>query len=288
VEGFTMKRAFVGTVAFVLAFGFAPAAFAQDQGGGGQGGGGQGGGGQGQGGQGQGGQGGRRGRGGQQQQRQTLADQLKPIVNLTDDQVTKVKALEDEQNQAMQKLRAEQQGDRNAMRQKMQDSQTKLRADVRALLTTEQQPKFDDWTKQQDARRQQRGQRGQNGQNGQNGRGGRNNDPAARNQRRIDEAMNALVLSPEEKSAVLPLVKKVVEVRQETRDAGQKRTEELAAFIKDKGNSPEDKSSIAARLNEIRNAVKTDDAKLKAAQDALREVLTVDNEARLCTLGLLP
>ena len=43
------------------------------------------------------------------------------------------------------------------------------------------------------------------------GRGGR--DPAARIQRQMDEAEKTLTLTPDEKAAVLPLVKKVLEAR---------------------------------------------------------------------------
>ncbi len=102
------------------------------------------------------------------QDRQSLADQLKSALSLTDDQVTKVKAIEDQMRADMQKARDDSQGDRAAMREQMTKIQAKMRTDVKALLTDEQKPKFDEWAKAQDERRSQ-GQRG--------GRGGDNGPP---------------------------------------------------------------------------------------------------------------
>ena len=112
---------------------------------------------------------------GQRRQRPPLSDQLKDVVGLTDDQVTKIKALEEASRADMLKARQDQSGedgqpDQNAIREKMRTLQTKLRTDVRGLLTAEQQTKFDEWQKEQDARRAARGNRG-GGQGGGQQRG---------------------------------------------------------------------------------------------------------------------
>jgi Spy/CpxP family protein refolding chaperone len=86
------------------------------------------------------------------------------VGKLTDDQKTKITALLEKANEARQAVRGSG-GDQQANQAKMQELNTKLRADIRALLTEEQQKKFD-------AMPQGRGQgRGQGGQGGQGRRG---------------------------------------------------------------------------------------------------------------------
>lgn len=261
----------------------------------------QGDGGNGQGGQNQGGQNGPNGQGRRGQRgngggrgMQGIVDRIKDELKLSDDQVAKAKGIEDAARADMQKLRDEMQngGDRQAMRQKMQESRDKIRADVRAILTPDQQTKFDDLVKQMDAQRGQRGQRGQNGQNGDQGgdqgpgRGGR--DPAARAKRLLDEAEKALSLSPDEKAAVLPLVKKLIDARSELRTADEKRRTEVKDFLKDHPSSSEsDMTAIAAKLKDVRKAHDTANDAVKAAEKELREVLSVDNEAKLMSIGVL-
>jgi DNA-binding beta-propeller fold protein YncE len=104
------------------------------------------------------------------QDRQSLTEQLKTALSLTDDQVTKVKAIEEQMRSDMQKARDDSQGDRQAARDKMQKINEKMRTDVKALLTDDQKTKFDAWAKEQDARRQQGRQGGQ-------GRGGQDQGP---------------------------------------------------------------------------------------------------------------
>ncbi|HZV02873.1 MAG TPA: hypothetical protein VFF73_39560 [Planctomycetota bacterium] len=306
----------IGCVAFAM-LGFSPA-FAQNNGGDQQGGGGngqqQGGGGNGQqqggGGNGGGGQqpgpggnggGGNRQRGNRGGQRQAMADALKDVLSLTDDEITKIKALDATAQEDMTKLRDEMRnqgggggnGGQNfqAMRDKMQEIVTKERTAVREILTTDQQAKFDDWVKQQDAQRQQRGRRGQNGQNGQGGQNGMNGrgrggDPAQRTQRLLDEAEKALTLSPDEKSVVMPLIKALLEAKAALREAETKRRDELTTFMKDK-KADTDKDEIASKLKEFRKANDSDREKVKSAQAALCEVLTVDNETKLASLGII-
>lgn len=211
-------------------------------------------------------------------QRGSLADQLKGTLTLTEDEVAKIKALEEQERTDQQKLRDEG-GDRNTQRDKMQALTDKLNGSVRDLLDKDQQPKFDEWLKNRNNRR------GRMARNGQNGFGRNRGD---RTQQLLDEATKELVLSPEEKSAVIPLVKKILDVRTENRTASDKRKQDLAAFVKGKTNTPDDKAAITAKIKEYRDAEKADSDKLKAAQESLREVLTVDNEARLTSMGLLP
>ncbi len=99
--------------------------------------------------EGEGGGGGGRQRG----QRPAMVDQLKQAgIDLTEDQATKVKALEEKMRADMQTLRQN-----GGAREDMAKLFDKLNTDVKALLTAEQQPKFDEFVKKQAERRQQRG-----------------------------------------------------------------------------------------------------------------------------------
>ncbi len=274
------RHVFGSTLLVASALALSPA-FGQDQGQG-----------QGQQGQGQGQQGQGQGQGGQGQGRfggrggfQSTIDQIKDkdVVGLTDDQVTKGKALEETMRADMQKLRDDMQngGDRTAMRDKMTALRDKLRADIKALLTPEQQPKFDDWVKKEDERRANRGGMGRGGN------GGRP-DPARNNQRLLDQAEKDLNLTSEEKAAVLPLVKALLEARSAAQTAQDKRTQELQDFLKNKtGSSDSEKSEIADKLKEIRKANDAEQDKVKKAEAALLEVLAPENEARLVALRIL-
>lgn len=218
------------------------------------------------------------GGGGRRGGRMNMAEQLKPILNLTDDQVTKVKAIEEEFRSEFQKVRDEMQqgGDFQQMREKMQPLRQKMEDKVRALLTDEQKPKFDEWVKKEEERRQ------QGGGPGGRGRGGPSDKELA------DRAEKDLTLSPEEKSVVMPLVKGALEARTNARHANDKRREELKKFLKDvPGTTDAQKEEIAAKLKELRKAAEADAAKIKEAQDKLREVLTPDNEAKLIAMGIL-
>jgi hypothetical protein len=264
-----------------------PGSGGNGQGGNGQGGNGQGGNGGGQDGNGNGrrqrGQGGNGQRGGRN--RQPLAEQLKEPLSLTDDEVTKVKSIDDAFQAAMQKLRTDT-TDRQARREKQTAAETQEHADIRAILDPGQQTKFDDWLKEQQNRRGQRGQRGQNGRGGdQQGRGG---DPAARMQRLLDEAEKALTLSPEEKSAVMPLVKAVLEAKQTNRTEEEKRRTDLTDLLKNKATDATiTPDTIAAKLKELRKANDDERNKIQTAQASLCEVLTIENEARLAALGIV-
>jgi hypothetical protein len=262
-------------------------AHAQDGGGGGGGGGNGGGGGGGDnGGGGGGGGGGGRQRGGGRggMFNRSLAEQLKEPLTLTDDQITKLKPVDDTLREDMQKMRDEMRNGDNgggrpdfaAMREKMQPILDKAYAGVTALLTDVQKPKFEEWKKQQEDRFRNMGQGG----------GGRGRGPS--DKELADRAEKELNLTPDEKSAVMPLVKKLLEARTAQRQAAEKRREELTTFLKGvPGTTDGQRDEITAKLKDLRKAADADTAKVKEASDALREVLTPENEARLVTMGIL-
>lgn len=219
-----------------------------------------------------------------------IADQLKDTLKLTDDQVSKVKAIEDDFRNEMQKQRDDmrnnqggEQPDWNKMRDKMNEMRKGMQDKVRAILTDEQKPKFEEWVKQQEERMSRfgGGPGGPGGPGGFGRRGPSDEELASR-------AEKELTLSPDEKSAVMPLVKKVLEARTEARKAQETRREDLKKFLKDvPGTTDAQREEIAGKLKEIKKARDAEEAKIKEAENALREVLTPENEAKLIQMGIL-
>lgn len=96
-------------------------------------------------------------------------EQLKTTLSLNADQVTKVEAIVKKYGEQQSKMFQEMMdggGDREAMRGKM----TKMREDqtkeIKAVLTADQSKKYDEYLKEQDARRQQGGFGGPGGGGG--------------------------------------------------------------------------------------------------------------------------
>lgn len=145
--------------------------------------------------------------------------------------------------------------------------------------------------------------------------GGRGNfDPAAAQQRRLDNVKERLAFSDTEWAAVQPLVQKVMEFRRESMvgmggfgrrggnaggntaaatDAqpprggafGQPSPEAEALQKAIDASAPADQ--IKAALEKFRAAHKASEAKLLEAQENLRKVLSVKQEAQAALLGLV-
>jgi hypothetical protein len=113
-------------------------------------------------------------------------------------------------------------------------------------------------------------------------------DPERMKKRLLEQAEKELTLSPDEKAAVVPLIQKLLDVRAEVRIASEKRRSDFKEYVrKTDGSTDAQKAEIAARLADYRKAVEEDKKKVKDAEAALREVLTVDNEAKLVGIGVL-
>jgi protein CpxP len=76
------------------------------------------------------------------EQRQAQFDAMAKAVELTPDQVTKVKAIMAESQKKMDDLRASG-GDPQEMRPKMQEINADQTAKIKAILTDDQKPKYD-------------------------------------------------------------------------------------------------------------------------------------------------
>lgn len=73
-----------------------------------------------------------------------MLDDMTKKVGLTDDQVTKIKAINADQMKQMMALR-ESGGDPQEMRPKMMAIRTDAQTKIKALLTDEQKPKYDEF-----------------------------------------------------------------------------------------------------------------------------------------------
>ncbi len=78
----------------------------------------------------------------------------------------------------------------------------------------------------------------------------------------------------------------MIEARSAARQNLDKRRQELTTFMDDKNKTGGD-DGAKVKLDEFRKSNETDQQKLKEAQTALREVLTVENETRLAAIGVL-
>lgn len=120
-------------------------------------------------------------------------------------------------------------------------------------------------------------------------------DPSRWMDRMIERYKEDLGASEEEWKVLEPMVKKVAEAQMSTRMRGFGRRggdggpsnptmDALRATVDNDKSTPEE---IKAKLQAYRDAQKKDADALKAAQDELRKVLTVKQEAKMVLSGLL-
>lgn len=97
------------------------------------------------------------------------------------------------------------------------------------------------------------------------------------------KAERSLFLGPDELRAVMPYVERVIDAREALYEGRRVRRADLYNAA-DGGASEEE---LAERMAEIRAAEQFQHLELIASQQALRELLTVDQEARFVAMGLL-
>ncbi len=76
---------------------------------------------------------------------EALIDRLDEELQLSDDQRSRIQKIFDARREPLERVRRE-------MRDRMEREQNELQAEIRAVLTSEQQPKFDKWLEQDRAR----------------------------------------------------------------------------------------------------------------------------------------
>ncbi|HXG01012.1 MAG TPA: Spy/CpxP family protein refolding chaperone [Bacteroidota bacterium] len=84
------------------------------------------------------------------------AAELKKVLNLTDEQTSKVKVIYEQQEKEMRELFASTDGDRAAMREAMQQKVKEMDEKILAVLNTDQQKKYKQWVEERRSRFEQR------------------------------------------------------------------------------------------------------------------------------------
>lgn len=196
-----------------------------------------------------------------------LTDEL----GLTPEQVAAAEKISEELRAKMRELFES--GDREGMREKMQALTEEGFAKLEPLLTPEQKEKAKAFREQL----QQRMQRGPGGD-----RGG----PGGRGERRVrlrEEALKALALADEEAAVVTPLLDATL-TKRETASID---TDTSRRQLQQKLGETTDPEAVTKLVADFRAARQAARAELEAAQEQLREVLTVEQEAKLVGLGVL-
>jgi Spy/CpxP family protein refolding chaperone len=182
--------------------------------------------------------------------------------------------LSDEQVAQMQQMREEMRAEMRAMRESgegfnreaMQAMREKMQGKMQEILTPEQLEKYQSM----------RGRRDRGGRD----RGGRDRKP----KRDLKaEALTALALEGDAKVVVEPMIEAVVAARKAQGEAVRSARDTLKQAIE----GQTDEGAITTAVAEFRKARDEARAKTEEAQGDLRELLTVEQEAKLVALGLL-
>lgn len=205
-------------------------------------------------------------------------EQLKGELGLTDEQVAEAEKIAEDMRTKMRE--AFQSGDREGMRDRMramfEESFTKLEE----KLTPEQKEKFKAFREQMEQRRGQFG-RGRGGEGGERGRGGEGRRFGG--ERLREQALAALALEGEDAAVITPLLDAVLQGRDAARTEAETRRRELQQKV----GETTDAEAIGKLLADYRAARETAHATALQTQEQLREVLTVEQEAKLVALGVL-
>lgn len=208
-------------------------------------------------------------------------EQLTEELGLTPEQVQQLEALNDEIREKGRTLMREafQSGDPQAARAKIQGMFEETFGKLEGFLTPEQKEKAKGLRERLTERMRNRFERG--GREGRGGRGGfgRENSRA----RLKEQAIEALALSEEEAAVVTPLLDACLETRELLVQEGERRRQE---FLQ-KARETSEPEALGKLLEEFRAAREADQAQGRQAMDQLREVLTVEQEAKLVGLGVL-
>lgn len=209
---------------------------------------------------------------------------LKDELELTDEQVPKVTtAIEEglkEGFKRMMKHMGEDNPDQDQIRKEGEEVRTKILDSIRGCLDDEQKKEFEVLIKEFDSRAG-RFERGRNNPGGDAQAWLEGELPTK--ERLLLKAENALILSEDEKKVVLPKVDAVISAREKLRDVRRQNRRDLAQAVK--GGAKEDE--VRERLHALRTKQADLEKSLEKAEEDLRELVTLDQEARLVAIGIL-
>lgn len=208
-------------------------------------------------------------------------DQLKEELGLTPEQVAAAEKIGEEMRTKMRE--AFESGDREGMRERMRTMFEESFAKLEETLTPEQKEKFKAFREQMEQRRAQFGRgRGEGGPGGEFGRG-RGEGRGRGGERLREEALAALNLQGEDAAVITPLLDAVLQGREAGRGDAETRRRELQTKV----GETTDPEAIGKLLSDFRAAREAARAAALQTQEQLREVLTVEQEAKLVALGVL-
>ncbi|MBX3467805.1 MAG: hypothetical protein KF878_13050 [Planctomycetes bacterium] len=234
---------------------------------------------------GQGGQGGRGGQGGGFGGMGLPLEQLQRELNLTPEQVKELEAINQEMREKGRTLMRDafQSGNPGAVREQIQQMFEQSFERLEGTLTPEQKEKAKAVRQQLTERMQNMQGRMREGARGR-GEGGPMGGPRGNTRQRLkDEALRALALTDEELAVVGPLLDTTLETRELLMQEGESRRQQ---FLQ-KARETTDAEALGKLLDQFRLSREQDKATVKQAMDQLREVLTVEQEAKLVGLGVL-
>lgn len=209
-------------------------------------------------------------------------DQLRERLKLTEEQLTQIQGVIGEiGQQMMEKMREvrEQGGmDFDKMREAMEGVRKDARTRIGKLLTPEQMPEFEKLSKEMDEQLERWTGRRAEGERRLEAGPRRPQTPEELTARRTDEAMTALALEGEEAAVIRPLIEKLVSYQVTAGRALRELRESIGKL--------EDEAAIRGRMEEYRKGVDEYRTKVELLTNGLRELVTVQQEAKLFALRI--
>lgn len=213
-----------------------------------------------------------------------IVDFLRSELDLSPEQVTKVNHVMDEGlKEAMKmmfKRMAEDEPDPEERKKDEAAIRQKILGDIREVLDETQKREFDSLVKDFESRAG-KFERGQNQIGGDAALWFEGEHPSRDSL--LTHAEAALILSQDEHAAIFPKVEKVVDARLAVRELIRSRRKDLSIAAHGGARNEE----IRTRLHDLRRQENEAHERLERAEAELRELITVDQEARLVALGIM-
>jgi Spy/CpxP family protein refolding chaperone len=224
--------------------------------------------------------------GGMDQMPKTIARFLKDQVDLTEEQAAKVEsilgdAFKDVMKRMVGRMGDEQPPSPEEGRKEMEDMRARIVGQIRDLLDEGQKKEFEVFVKEFETRARDWERESMSDP----GRG------AAflferllpSKERTLVKVENALILNEEEKKAILPLAGKVWDARRKLVEDGRERRRDIDKAV----HGGAKKEELREKIEVARARDAADREALEKAEAELRDVLTLEQEARLVALGIL-
>ena len=181
----------------------------------------------------------------------------------------------------MMKHMGEEQPDEEEIKKERDEVRDGILTKVRSLLDDEQKKEFEVLIKEFDQRA---------GKFDRGGRGNPGGDAAAwlegelpSKERLLLKAENVLLLTEDEKKVVIPRVDAVISTRETFREVRREQRKNLSQAVRAGAKADE----VRERLHLLREKLADLEKTLRKAEEDLRELVTIDQEARLVAIGIL-